>query len=146
MLQRSKCDIWIADIARKYSPEKGVGPVVIHFTLRVSPMHALLGSLLHMSSDMCALIRLDWTVVDLLGGGCAALAGNVDRGQAAFLRLGLGHGFTSPTDLVALKMMLCGLAYPWALLPCTVIRVSPTQMTVSILGWSEEMNVIKTIT
>lgn len=78
---------------------------------------------------MCALVRtarVDRAVLDLLGGGCGALAGSVDRCRAAPLRLGLGHGFThQPTNRPrCFKLILCGgrVYAPWALL-----RVSPTQ-------------------
>lgn len=97
MLQRSVFDICSVDIGRQHSPEKGVGPVVIHFALRVSPVQALPGGLLHHTGfDLSRTARLDGAVLDLLGGGCGcgALAGSVDRGHAAFLRVGLGHGFT----------------------------------------------------
>lgn len=72
-MQHSVFDIYIVDIARKHSPEKGVGPVVIDFALRVSPVQALPGGLFHhLGFDRCALIwtaRFDCAVVDLQGGG-----------------------------------------------------------------------------
>lgn len=90
----------MVDIVGTHSPEKGVGPVVIDFALRVSPVQALLGGLLHhINFDLCALVRtvlLEGAVLVLLGSGrgCGALAGSADRGHTAFLRLGLGHGST----------------------------------------------------
>lgn len=99
-LQSLVFNIYTADIARKHSPEKGVCPVVVDFALGVSPVQILPGGLLHhLAFDRCALIgtsRLHGAVVDLLVSGCCcgALAGSVDRGDGAFLRLGLGHGFT----------------------------------------------------
>lgn len=130
----------------RHSPKKGVGSIVIDFALRVSPVQTLPGGLLHHTGfHRCALIRtarFEWAVADLFGdgSGCGALAGGVDRGHAASLRLRFGHGFTDHPPS-ALSMIAYGLAYLWARLLYTTIRVSPTPVTDSILGWSEKTNV-----
>lgn len=126
----------------KHSPEKGVGSVVVDFALCVSPVQILPGGLLHhLGFDRCALIRTRWihgAVVNLLADALA-------RSHAAFFRLRLGHGSHRPAALRCFKKKLipCALVYPWAFLPSTVIRVSPTQVAVSILWWSGEMNVTR---
>lgn len=90
---RSLC---IVDKTKQHSPEKGVGSVVIDFTLYVFPMQILPGGLLHHSSfplgDLIRTTRFERTVVELFRG---TLAGGVDHGNAASFRLGLGHGFSN---------------------------------------------------
>lgn len=90
---RSVC---ILDKTKHHSPEKGVGSVVIDFTLYVFPMEILPGGLLHHSSfplgDLIRTARFERTVAELFWG---TLAGGVDRRHAASFRLGLGHGFSN---------------------------------------------------
>lgn len=61
-----------------------------------------------------------------------------------FFDSGLVMASAANRSLYGLNNVLGGLAYPWALHPCAVTRVSPTQVTVSILGWSKITNVNKT--
>lgn len=76
--------VCMEDITGEHSPEKGVRSVVVDLAFCVFPMQALPGALLHHTGfRLRALARTAW------------LHRAVDRGCAASLRFGLGHGFAT---------------------------------------------------
>lgn len=109
-------------LSDKHSPEKGVGPVVVDFALGVPPVDALPGRLLHHGRSGARTARLGRDVVDRLGGGpgCGALAGGVDRGQAASLRLRRRHWLDPPAILLLRLLLgaLNGYRAPFVLVGC----------------------------